>query len=86
MKEGSIDNCIRIAIREGIDPIKAYTIASFNAANCYNLRDRGAIAPGFKADLVIFEDINKLNIKYVIKNGEMYNNKETYSKVKVKNQ
>ncbi|BCZ46492.1 adenine deaminase [Clostridium gelidum] len=81
MDEGSIDNCIRIAIREGLDPIKAYTIASYNAANCYNLRDRGAIAPGFKADLVIFKDINKLIIKDVIKNGEIYRNKETYSKV-----
>lgn len=80
MEAGSVDNCIRIAIREGIDPIKAYTIASFNVANCYNLRDRGAIAPGFKADLVVFEDIRKLNIKAVIKNGEIYNNKETYSK------
>jgi len=81
MDEGSIDNCIRIAIREGLDPIKAYTIASFNVANCYNLRDRGAIAPGFKADLVIFEDINKLKIKSIIKNGEIYNNKEIYSNV-----
>lgn len=81
MKDGSIDNCIRIAIREGLDPIKAYTIASFNTANCYNLRDRGAIAPGFKADLVIFEDIKKLKIKDVIKNGKIYSNKETYSTV-----
>jgi Adenine deaminase (EC 3.5.4.2) len=81
MKDGSIDNCIRIAIREGLDPIKAYTIASFNTANCYNLRDRGAIAPVFKADLVIFEDIKKLEIKDVIKNGKIYSNKETYSTV-----
>lgn len=81
MEDGSIDNCIRIAIRKGLDPIKAYTIASFNTANCYNLRDRGAIAPGFKADLVIFEDIKKLKIKDVIKNGKIYSNKETYSKI-----
>jgi adenine deaminase len=82
--EGSIDNCIRIAIKEGLDPIKAYTIASFNAANCYNLKDRGAIAPGLKADLVIFEDIKKLNIKNIIKNGKVYDNNETYSKVATK--
>lgn len=81
IEEGSIDNCIRIAIREGLDPIKAYTIASFNAAKCYNLKDRGAIAPGFKADLIIFDDIKKLKIKTVIKNGEIYNNKESYLKV-----
>lgn len=81
MEEGSVDNCIRIAIREGLDPIKAYTIASFNAANCYNLRDRGAIAPGLRADLVIFEDIKKLKIKVVIKNGEIYKDNKTYSKI-----
>lgn len=82
--DGSIDNCIRIAIREGLDPVKAYTIAAFNAAACYNLSDRGAIAPGMKADLVIFEDIEKLQIKNVIKDGRIYDNKETYSTVDFK--
>ena len=84
MQEGSIDNCIRIAIREGLDPIKAYTIASFNAANCYNLRDRGAIAPGYKANLVIFEDLNKLKIKDVIVDGNININKSTYPKMACK--
>lgn len=76
--EGSIDNCIRIAIDEGIDPVKAYTIASFNAANCYGLKDRGAISPGMKADLVIFKDIKKLKIKNVIKNGKTYKDNHIY--------
>lgn len=79
IEEGTIDNSIRLAIEEGLDPMKAYTIASYNAAQCYGLRDRGAIAPGYKADLVIFEDLNKLNIKSVFKNGEMYNENITYS-------
>lgn len=81
IEEGSIDNCIRIAIRGGLDPIKAYTLASFNVANCYNLRDRGAIAPGRKADLVIFKDINKLNILHVIKNGKICADNKISSKV-----
>lgn len=79
IKEGSIDNCVRVSIREGLEPVKAYTIASFNAANCYNLRDRGAIAAGMKADLVIFEDIKNLNIKNVIKNGKVYKSEEISS-------
>ncbi len=79
--EGSIDNCIRTAIDEGLDAIKAYTIASFNAANCYNLRDRGAISPGMKADLVIFEDMKKLKIKNVIKNGKIYKSDHMFKDV-----
>ncbi|AKN31792.1 adenine deaminase [Clostridium carboxidivorans P7] len=82
--EGSIDNCIRIAIDEGMDPVKAYTIASFNAANCYGLKDRGAISPGMKADLVIFEDIKKLKIKNVIKNGKIYKDNHIYEDIFIK--
>ncbi|ERI89667.1 adenine deaminase [Clostridiales bacterium oral taxon 876 str. F0540] len=85
IEEGTIDNSIRLAIRQGLDPIKAYTIASYNAAACYGLRDRGAAAPGYKADLVIFEDLNKLNIKHVIKNGESYNKEISFSNYKLNN-
>lgn len=79
IEEGTIDNSIRIAIEEGLDPIMAYTIASWNAADCYGLKDRGAVAPGYRADLVIFEDLHKLNIKKVIKNGEVYNENISFS-------
>lgn len=79
--EGSIDNCIRTAIDEGMDPMKAYTIASSNAANCYGLKDRGAISPGMKADLVIFEDIKKLKIKNVVKNGKIYKDNHIYEDI-----
>lgn len=84
MEKGSIDNSIRLAIKEGLDPIKAYTIASFNAANCFNLIDRGAVAPGYKADLVIFEDLEKLSIKKIIKDGEIYKECNSNSEVKTK--
>ena len=69
---GSIDNCIRISIKLGLNPIKAFIMASHNAAKCYGLMDRGAIAPGYKADLVVFEDLKGLNIKKIIKNGKQY--------------
>lgn len=72
LEYGSIDNCIKISIRQGVNPIRALIMASFNAAKCYGLRDRGAVAPAYKADLVIFEDLKGINIKKVIKNGKEY--------------
>ena len=72
LDNGSIDNCIRISIKQGLNPIKAFIMASFNAAKCYDLKDRGAIAPGYKADLVLFEDLKGVNIIKVIKDGKEY--------------
>ncbi|MBU3127701.1 adenine deaminase [Clostridium tagluense] len=72
LEMGSIDNCIRVSIKQGLSPIKAFIMASHNAAKCYGLVDRGAIAPGYKADLVLFEDLKGLNIKKIIKNGKVY--------------
>lgn len=79
IEEGTIDNSIRIAIEEGLDPIKAYTLASYNAAICYGFKDRGAIAAGLKADLVVFEDLEKLNIRNVLKDGKVYKKEITFS-------
>jgi len=71
MKEGTISNCIRLAIEKGFDPISAYTMASYNGAMMNRLYDRGAIAPNKIADIVITEDISAQNIKYVFKNGQL---------------
>jgi adenine deaminase len=76
---GTIDNSIRLAIEQGLEPLKAYTIATYNAASCYGLRDKGAVASGYKADLVVFEDLNKLNIKTVIKSGKVYEEELKFS-------
>lgn len=72
-EKGSIDDCIRLAVKEGLDAIKAITIATLNASECYGLKKRGAIAPGYKADLVILEDLQSVKIKDVIINGKFYN-------------
>ena len=66
---GHIDNNIKIAISLGISTIDAITIATLNAAECYKLDDRGVIAPGKIADLVIIDDLADFNILEVYKNG-----------------
>ncbi|WP_179631936.1 adenine deaminase [Clostridium peptidivorans] len=75
IEKGSVNENIKLAIEHGLNEVIAYTIASYNAAQCYNLKDRGAIAPGYKADLVILSDLKKVSINKVIKNGEVCNDK-----------
>lgn len=70
VEEGSINNAIKLSIEEGIDPIKAYIMGSYNGYTCYGIRDKGAIAPGYKADLVILNDLTKVDIYKVIKSGK----------------
>lgn len=71
VEEGSINHCLKVAIAEGLEPIKAISMCTINVADCYGLKNRGAIAPGYKADLVILKDIYKIDILNVIKNGKL---------------
>ena len=67
---GHLDNHLRICVEEGIDPITAIQMASLNAAECYGLLDRGAIAPGLRADIVLVDDLINFNVRRVFINGE----------------
>ncbi|MGD6958840.1 adenine deaminase [Rossellomorea aquimaris] len=70
MEEGSIDHNIRLAIKEGLDPLLAIGIATLNAAECYGLNTKGAIAPGYDADFVLLDDIKTVSISEVYKDGK----------------
>ncbi|MFV8828673.1 adenine deaminase [Alkalihalobacterium sp. APHAB7] len=70
VEEGSIDHNVRLAIAEGLDPIQAISMATLNAAECFQLRNKGAIAPGYDADLLILSDLNQVAIEDVFLKGE----------------
>ncbi|MBX9973747.1 adenine deaminase [Cytobacillus firmus] len=69
INEGSIDHNVRMAIKEGMDPILAVQIATLNAAECFGLKNKGAIAPGYEADLVFISDLRNVKIEKVMKSG-----------------
>lgn len=68
---GHIDQNVRLAIKHGLDPIVAISMASINIARCYHLNHYGAIAPGYYADLVVFKNIKKIDINMVYKKGKL---------------
>lgn len=69
--DGHIDNNIRLAINQGVDPVKAIQMATLNVARCYNLERVGAVAPGYKADMVVLNDLEDLEIYQVYKEGKL---------------
>lgn len=69
LEKGHLDNAIRICIEENVDPIQAIQMATINTAQCCRLDDRGAVAPGLKADLVIFSDLNNLVVEQTYIDG-----------------
>ena len=69
LKEGHIDSMIRQAIHLGLDPILAIQMATLNAAEYFRLDGLGAIAPGYRADLVTFDHLGRFRIGKVFKDG-----------------
>ncbi len=68
---GHLDYMIAHAIESGADPLAVYRIASYSTAQHFGLRDRGLIAPGYKADIVLLSDWRKCRIAHVLKNGRI---------------
>ncbi len=68
-QDGSIDYCIKKAVGLGVNPIDAIIMATLNPAECYGLKDKGAIAPSYRADIVVADSLELNNIVSVYKDG-----------------
>lgn len=68
---GSIDYMVRSIIKETGNAMRAIRMATLYAAKYYNLRDLGAIAPGYRADLIVVNNLEDFNIKTVLKSGNV---------------
>ena len=70
-EEGHLDHVIRLAIRAGAPVAHAYRAASWSAARGFGLADRGLIAPGQRADIVLLDDLAECRVHTVIAAGRL---------------
>lgn len=69
LDEGHIDFMVRRTIAAGIDPIQAIRMATWNPASYFGLKDRGAVTPGRRADLIVFRDLQDVRPHLVLRGG-----------------
>lgn len=68
---GHLDNALRVAVGAGMDPVCAVIAATLNSAECYRLRGKGAIAPGYDADIAVFDDLKEFRCALTLKGGKV---------------
>ena len=69
--KGHLDNALRVAVAAGMNPVWAIIAATLNSAECYRLYGKGAIAPGYDADIAVFDDLKNFNCAMVFKGGRL---------------
>jgi adenine deaminase len=76
--EGHIDHVVRRAVAKGMDPVRAITLGTLMPAQHYALPSVGAIAPGYFADLFIFDDLKNIRPREVYFHGQPVARDNTY--------
>lgn len=71
LSEGHMDEILRRAVALGCDPFAAVEMATLNPALHYGLSRRGAVAPGYRADLAVIDNLENFNVRLVIKDGRV---------------
>lgn len=78
LREGHIDHMIRMAVQMGKGAVSAIRMASLQAAQCFGLHRVGAVAPGWRADLLVLDELDTFAIRdvycagrRVVHNGQM---------------
>jgi adenine deaminase len=71
MSKGHMDYSLRLAVYEGLDAVTAIRMVTLNPAERFRLHDRGAVAPGYRADLTVLSGLDSLNVEKVFSGGRL---------------
>ncbi|MGQ9707577.1 MAG: adenine deaminase [bacterium] len=71
LSDGHLDWILRRAVARGLNPVAAIQLVTINPAEYFRLYDRGAVAPGYLADLVVLDDLANMRVRMVFKQGRM---------------
>lgn len=69
--QGHMDDILRTAIGAGLDPVRAVRMATWNPARHWNLKGLGAVAPGYRANLVTLSDLENVTVRHTLHNGRV---------------
>ena len=67
--EGHVNSMVRVAVEEGVSPEDALVMATLNPSTWHGLREHGAVAPGYRADLLLLPDLERFVPELVLKGG-----------------
>ncbi|HEY3315138.1 MAG TPA: adenine deaminase [Bacillota bacterium] len=71
LDEGHINYLLRLAVGEGLDPVTAIQMATINTAEYFGLGELGAVAPGYRADFLVLEDLEGFRPLQVYHDGRL---------------
>src|SRR5918998_6872740 len=71
LHDGHMDVTLRQAIAMGLDPVRAIRLATWNAADYWRLDGWGAVAPGFRANLVVLDDLRDVRVRMTLYEGKV---------------
>ena len=75
-ESGHLDSVIARVIAAGVDPLVAYRVATFSAATGLGLHDRGLVAPGKRADIVLLDDLITCKVAATFTKGKLFSARE----------
>ena len=71
LEKGHLDHVLRKSVQLGLDPLTAIQMVTVHPSEFFRLRDRGAVAPGYRADLVVMENLENFAVERVYKDGRL---------------